>query len=63
MLEETFAARIQIQYEAKNLLEEYEDFKNQDSEYGEDAIMDDAHEERGVDETKIDSISTTNEYL
>ncbi|XP_028104525.1 cytosolic sulfotransferase 15-like [Camellia sinensis] len=42
LLGNTYAARIQIQYEAENLLEEYEDFKNQDSEYGEDTTMGDA---------------------
>ena len=52
LLENTSTTRIQIQYEAENLIKEYEDFKNQDSEYREDAIMDDAHGERGIDETK-----------
>ncbi|GMP75280.1 hypothetical protein CsSME_00032431 [Camellia sinensis var. sinensis] len=48
----TSAARIHIQYEEENLLEEYEDFKNQDSEHGEDVIMGDAHKEEEMDETE-----------
>ncbi|GMP43136.1 hypothetical protein CsSME_00012620 [Camellia sinensis var. sinensis] len=40
------------QYEAENLLEEYEDFKNQDSEYGEDVNMGDTHGRGEMDEVK-----------
>ncbi|GMQ05361.1 hypothetical protein CsSME_00050422 [Camellia sinensis var. sinensis] len=51
LLEETSAARIQIQYEAENLLEEYENFKNQGLKFGEDATMDEVHGKGEMDET------------
>ena len=52
VLNETATARIQIQYEAENLLEEYENFKNPNLEYREDAIMGEAHKEEKMDETE-----------
>ena len=51
-MNEIVAAQIQIQYEAENLLEEYENFQNHGLEYGENAIMGEAHEEEEMDETE-----------
>lgn len=49
VLDEAISARIQVQYEAENLLDEYEAFRSQDSEYGKDIGMNEVHEEEEMD--------------
>ena len=49
ILDEAFSARIQVQYEAENLLDDYEAFKSPDSEYGKDVAMSEVHGEEEMD--------------
>ena len=51
-LNEITANQIQPQYEAENLIEEYDDFKNKDSAYWDDLNMDEM--EQGLKETEFE---------